>query len=67
MINLQMILVDYKLKKRELPTYLELMELDLQIAAKDAQIAALRQTILTIIHEQKAISDAYFSPVPHGD
>lgn len=54
MINLQAMLDDYRCGKRELPTYAELVQLDVEIGGRDATIAALRQTILTILHEQAA-------------
>lgn len=61
-VNLQVMLSEYRHGKRELPTYSELLMVDIQIAAQQAQIAALRASLRAVLHEQAMI--AYIARIP---
>jgi hypothetical protein len=59
-LNLQAMLSDYRCGKRELPTYDELVQIDIAIGSRDAVIAALRDLIKTFVHEKDAMARTYF-------
>jgi hypothetical protein len=61
-LNLQEMLADYRCGKRELLTYDELVQIDIQIGSQQAQIAALRTALRSILHEQAMI--AYIARIP---
>lgn len=61
-LNLQAMLADYRCGKRELLTYDELVQIDIQIGSLQAQNAALRASIRAILHEQAV--PAYVGRLP---
>ena len=66
-INLQAELDDYRCGKRELLTYDELVQVDIQIGSLQAQVAALRTTLRTVIHEQALVAQAFMKGAPAHD
>lgn len=61
-LNLQQMLSDFQAGIGHLPTYNELVQIDVQIGCLQAQVASLRQLVRTILHEQAAA--AYIKRLP---
>jgi hypothetical protein len=58
-LNLQEMLTEYRCGMRGLPTYEELIQIDIQMAVQSARVAALRQSLLTVLHEQAYIAQCF--------
>lgn len=66
-LNLQEMLDQYRCGKRELLTYDELVQIDIQIGGLQAQVAALRTTLKTILHEQAIVAQAFMKGAASHD